>query len=174
MPFAVPWTDAEPDLLKPNTLKYFWNCRAGTEPEHWDLPFAVIENGAVVGCTSLSANNFPILRQFETGSWLGIEYQGRGLGRELREAALHLGFAGLGATLAITAAYEDNGPSLGVTRSLGYAPNGVLRLVRRGKPAESRRFLLGADEWNQRLRRNDISIENLEPCLPMLGLTESN
>lgn len=155
MPFAVPWTDADPESLGPNTLKYYWRSRAETEPGHWDLPFAVIAEGQVAGCTTLAANDFPILRQFETGSWLGRQHQGRGLGRELREAALHLGFAGLGATLAMTAAYDDNAPSLGVTRSLGYSANGSIRRVRRGELASSLLFNLTATDWTDRLRRKD-------------------
>lgn len=172
MPFAAPWTDVDPELLRPNTLKYYWHCRAETEPSHWDMPFAVIAEGVVVGTSALAANHFPILRQFETGSWLGSEYQGQGLGRELREASLHLGFAGFGATLAKTAAFEDNAPSLGVTESLGYSTNGAQRKVRRGKLANSLLFKLTVDEWTERLRRTDISIEGLEPCLQTLGLTD--
>ena len=171
MPFAMPWTDVDAELLRPNTLKFYWNCRAETEPSHWVLPFAVLAQGVVVGSSGLSADDFPTLRQFETGSWLGREYQGKGMGRELREASLHLGFAGLGATLATTAAFEDNAPSLGVTQSLGYSTNGSQRKVRRGELGNSWLFKLTADDWSNRLRRNDIYIEGLEPCLQTLGLT---
>jgi RimJ/RimL family protein N-acetyltransferase len=170
MPFARPWTDADPELLLTNTLKYFWLCRAETEPNHWDLPFAVIAEGVVVGCTSLAAKDFPISRQFETGSWLGRDYQGQGLGRELREAALHLGFVGLGATLATTGAFEDNAPSLGVTRSLGYLPNGSGREIRRGEPAKHLNFELPVENWATRLRRDDISLSGIEPCMQLLGI----
>ncbi len=149
MPFEIPWTDAAPEMLRTNTLKYYWQCRANTEPNNWNLPFAVIADGAIVGATGLEAKNFPILRQVETGSWLGREYQGRGLGRELREATLHLGFAGLGATLAITGAFDDNAPSLAVTRGLGYSSNGLKRSVRRGKQATGLMFSLSAEEWFQ-------------------------
>lgn len=170
MPFGVPWTDAAPEALRTNTLKYYWQCRANTEPNNWNLLFAVISGGAVVGCTDLVANDFPILRKFETGSWLGCDYQGQGLGRELREAALHLGFIGLGATLATTSAFDDNAPSLGVTRSLGYVPNGSMRVLRRGKPGVSLLFELSAEDWRTRLRRSDISIQGVEPCMALLGL----
>ena len=171
MPFAFPWTDVDTELIRPNALKHYWRCRAETEANHWTLPLAVIADGSVVGSSSLNADEFPLLRQFETGSWLGRDYQGKGLGRELREASLHLGFAGLGATLATTAAFEDNAPSLGVTRSLGYSANGSQRKVRRGKLANSLLFKLSVDEWSNRLRRNDISIVGLEPCLQTFGLT---
>ena len=54
--------------------------RAETAPESWNLLFAVFEGDDVVGSTSLGANRFPVVRTFETGSWLGRRYQGRGLG----------------------------------------------------------------------------------------------
>jgi RimJ/RimL family protein N-acetyltransferase len=116
------------------------------------------------------ANEFPSLRQFETGSWLGRDHQGRGLGRELREATLHLGFLGLGATLATTRAFDDNAPSLGVTHSLGYSPNGSTRGVRRGQLATTLAFELAIEDWETRLRRTDISIQGVEPCMKLLGL----
>jgi RimJ/RimL family protein N-acetyltransferase len=171
MPFAVPWTDAETEMLHTNTLKFYWNCRAQTEPNHWTLPFVVIEQGVVIGSSGLNADNFPVLRQFETGSWLGREYEGRGLGRELREAALHLGFVGLGATLAKTGLFADNAPSLGVTQSLGYSPNGVGQSLRRREAATHLDFELAIDDWEKRLRRNDILIHGVEPCLQFLGLS---
>ena len=171
MPFAVPWTDAAPEMLQANTVKFYWNCRAQTEPNHWTLPFAVIEQGVVIGSSGLNADDFPILRQFETGSWLGREYQGRGLGRELREATLHLGFVGLGATLAMTGVFEDNAPSLGVTHSLGYSLNGSGRKVRRGEAATHLEFELAVDNWEKQLRRTDISMQGLAPCLQFLGLS---
>ncbi len=44
------------------------------------------------------------LRTFDTGSWVGRRFQGRGTGTEMRAAALHLMFAGLGAREATTSA----------------------------------------------------------------------
>jgi RimJ/RimL family protein N-acetyltransferase len=170
MPFSVPWTDAEVEHIRPNTMKYFWQCRINTGPVTWELPFAVIADGTVVGSAFLSAKEFPVLREFNTGSWLGLAHQGFGLGRELREAALHLGFAGLGATLALTAAFGDNAPSLGVTHSLGYSANGSSRTTRRGESAESLHFSLTADDWTNRLRRQDVLIEGLDECRSLLGL----
>ena len=41
-----------------------------------------------------------------------------GLGREMRMAALALGFDGLGAEWALSDVWHDNRPSRGVTRSL--------------------------------------------------------
>ena len=71
----------------------------------------------LIGAQDVRAHDFAVLRTVSTGSWLGREHQGRGRGREMRAAVLHLAFAGLGCLIAQTAAYADNGPSLGVSRA---------------------------------------------------------
>jgi hypothetical protein len=85
-------------------------------------------------------------------------------------ASLHLGFLGFGGRTATTAAFADNGPSLGVTRRLGYAPNGESLKVRRGKSATSLHFAMTRDYFDAHLRRDDIVLHGVEPCLPLLGL----
>lgn len=170
MPFSIEWTDAPAEQLRPNTMQHYWRCRAELSPTDWDLSFAVVVGGEVVGATGLAAGHFPTLRTFETGSWLGRAHHGRGLGRELREATLHLGFAGFVAACATTTAFDDNAASLGVTRSLGYQPNGEQPKMRRGTAATLLRFKLSRDDWHARLRRDDITIDGLDACLPFLGL----
>lgn len=95
----------------------------------------------------MDPENFAALRQFTTGSWLGREFQGRGLGREFRMAALALGFDGLGAELALTGAWHDNAPSRGVTESLGYVEAGRRRLLRRGIPDEQIEYRMSNEHW---------------------------
>lgn len=60
---------------------------------------------------------------------------------------------------------------LGVTRSLGYAENGWKIDDREGKPAKHLRFVMTRADW-EATRRDDITIEGLEPCLALLGLGE--
>ena len=170
MPFAFEWTDAPPDQLPRNTMQFYWRCRAEWSPQRWNLNLAVIVDGTVVGTTGLLAEHFVELRQFETGSWLGREFQGRGIGTEMRAASLHLGFAGLGAQRATTSAFVDNPSSLGVTHKLGYVPNGHLHRLRRGAPATTAFFEMSRTHWDENVRRDDITIEGLEGCLPMFGL----
>jgi RimJ/RimL family protein N-acetyltransferase len=170
MPFGIAWSDVESPLLERNTVQYYWRCRAETSATHFDLSLAVLADDEVVGVTGLTANDFPIMRQFETGSWLGRAFHGRGLGKELRRATLHLGFVGLGATMATTSAFADNGASLGVTRSLGYAENGHGRHLRRGQIGDMLRFDMTVEHWQQHVRRDDITIDGIEACLPLLGL----
>lgn len=172
MPFAQPWTDVASPQLERNTLQWYWRCRAETAPGHFHLAFAVLVDDEVVGTTSIGATDFGVLRQFESGSWLGRAFQGRGLGTEMRLATLQLGFEGLGAELATTSAFSDNGPSLGVTRRLGYMAAGTARLMRRGEVADSLRFQMAFDDWRDRLRRPDIEIRGLPACRDVLGVDE--
>lgn len=170
MPFAFPWTDVPSPQLERNTMQFYWRNRAELAPDAWDLNLAVLVNGTVVGSTGMLTRDFPAARRFETGSWLGREFQGRGLGKEMRVATLQLGFDGFGGQVATTAAYADNGPSLGVTRSLGYTATGVEQKERRGQPTESHTFEMTRNHFTTYVRRNDIRLEGVEACLPLLGL----
>jgi RimJ/RimL family protein N-acetyltransferase len=169
MPFSVPWTDAPSPALEREAFRYWWRCRAETAPERWQLNLAVIIDGVVVGATNLGSREFAVTRTFGTGSWLGQAHQGRGIGTELRQATLHLGFAGFGAEFATTAAFVDNLSSLGVTRRLGYAPNGTSVEARRGTPSELLHFRLSRAGW-ERIRRDDIALHGVQPCREILGL----
>lgn len=170
MPFGVPWTDAPPGELERNSLQHLWGLWSSRQTERWNLPFAVVVDGAVAGMTNILGEEFAVLRQAATGSWLGRAYQGQGIGTEFRHAMLELIFAGLGAERALSAAYEDNPASLGVSRKLGYRENGDLWMTRRGEPARQIRLVVDRADW-ERIRRDDITIDGLEPCLGLLGLT---
>jgi RimJ/RimL family protein N-acetyltransferase len=167
-PFSVPWTDAPVEEMPRSSMLYYWRCRAELSPADWHLALAVLVDGEPVGGCGLTASAFARRRVFETGSWLGRRYQGQGLGKELRHACLHLGFAGLRAEVASTSAWHDNGPSLGVTRSLGYEANGEDVQLRREVPDRLLRFRMTRAAW-EGVRRHDIELEGLEPCRPLLG-----
>jgi RimJ/RimL family protein N-acetyltransferase len=169
MPFAIPWTDVEPPELQRQAFRFWWRCRADTSPAQWHLVLAALVGDTVVGTTGIVASEFSVTRTFETGSWLGREHQGLGLGKEMRHATLQLGFDGFGAEQATTGAFTDNAPSLGVTRSLGYEPNGRLRHQRRGEVVESLRFRMPRDHWAT-IRRDDITLHGVETAAPLLGL----
>jgi len=170
MPFAFEWTDVASPQLERNTLQYYWRTRAAITPTEWTVDMAVRADGRIVGTTGMITRSFSTLRTFETGSWLGREFQGRGLGKEMRVAMLHLGFVGFEGLTATTAAFDDNGPSLGVTRSLGYRENGSSTKVRRGAAATSLHFSMAREHFDAHLRRNDIELHGVEQCLPVLGL----
>lgn len=171
MPFAHPWTDTAPPELQRNTLQYYWRTRAALAADEWDLPFAVLLDDAAIGTTSIAASHFALTRTFRTGSWLGRDHQGQGLGKELRAATLHLGFEGFGAEVGETEAFEDNAPSLGVTRSLGYSENGVARWKRRDVAGTVLKFRMTVEHWRT-IRRDDIELHGVDAALPLLGLTD--
>ena len=169
MPFPVPWTDVPSPEREWNSYRYWWRLRAETTAEQWDIELAAIVDGDVVGVQGLTAEQFPRRRTFMTSSWLGRRFQGRGIGKEMRAAILHLGFAGFGAELATTGAWSDNASSLAVTRHLGYEANGADRRLKRDAPADLLRFRMTRSHWES-IRRDDIELVCLEACLPLLGL----
>ncbi|TMC08320.1 MAG: GNAT family N-acetyltransferase [Chloroflexi bacterium] len=168
MPFTVPWTERPSPELERSLFQWHWRCRGECRPERWRLTFAVYERGRAIGAQDVHADDFANVRTVATGSWLGREHQGRGNGKEMRAAVLHLAFTGLGALLAQSSAFADNAASIGVSRAVGYVLDGEELMARRGGASRHLRFRLERDEWERR-RRDDIVLEGVEPCLPLLG-----
>ena len=112
MPFFFPWTDVEPQRRAREAAQWMWRHRANWSPDNWTFTGAAFIEGKPVGVQSVEAAHYRAVRSVETGSWLGLAFQGQGLGREMREAILHLAFAGLGAEEALSGAFEDNVASL--------------------------------------------------------------
>jgi RimJ/RimL family protein N-acetyltransferase len=169
MPFMVPWTDAPAEDLPRNSAQHFWRNRATWTADDWHCTMAVLVDGEPVGVQAILAKRFALLRAFETGSWLARTHQGKGIGKEMRAAVLHLGFAGLGGQVAVTGAWHDNAASLGVTRALGYEPNGEEVLARRDQADVMLHYRMSRAAWEAR-RRDDITIVGLEPCLALFGI----
>ena len=145
MPFSIPWTDLPSPEMEQEALRFYWSSPSEHAPRHLAPAPCRHRRRRRRGFVSTSfATDFPALRQFETGSWLGREYQGQGIGKEMRLAALTLGFDGLGAEVATTGLWHDNAASLGVTTSLGYEQIGRRRALRRGEPDETDRLPHGS------------------------------
>jgi RimJ/RimL family protein N-acetyltransferase len=173
MPFDTPWTDEPAEIRPQHSLQFYWGTRANWKPTNWHLTMMVKEGDAVVGIQGMIATEFAIKGQVGTGSWVGQGYQGRGIGKEMRAAILHLAFAGLGAERATSGAFENNAASLAVSRALGYVENGDDIGAPRGTPMRQIRLLLTREMWEKN-RRRDIQIHGLEPCLPMFGIAKKN
>ncbi|GLY64607.1 GNAT family N-acetyltransferase [Amycolatopsis taiwanensis] len=169
MPFLVPWTDAPPAEVARSVIQYLWSGLGEWSPQDWRLNLTVFHEGTVVGTQGIEARDLAITREVSTGSWLGLEYHGQGIGTEMRAAVLHLAFAGLGAEEAVSGAFEHNAASLAVSRKLGYQPDGVNRRVVRDRLVIEQRQRLTRAGW-ERHRRVPVTIDGLEPCLPMFGL----
>ena len=148
-----------------------WGARSRTSPQWWHLSFAVLAEGRLVGQQNITADNFPVLRTVNSFSYVDRRRRGEGIGKEMRAAALHLAFAGLGALRAESDAFSDNLASAAISRSLGYVPNGTLLAPRPSGHALMNRHLLTRERWEE-LRRHDIHVRGLAECLPVLGLEE--
>lgn len=171
MPFAVPWTDIASPEFERAALQYHWRCRAEFSPTRWDLGFAVRREGRIVGMQALHSVDFPIVRSVETGSWLGKEFQGHGIGTAMRAAAVQFAFEFLGALTVTSGAFEDNLASQRVSLAIGYEPNGVSATVRRGERASQRRFLLTRERWQSTRTDLDLPVDvsGYESCRKLLG-----
>ena len=167
MPFSVPWTRLESPERERSVLQHGWRQRALLTRDEWVLPFAVSHDGELVGIQSVEAKHFAVRRTVETGSWLVQRAQGRGIGTEMRAAVLHFAFAGLGAEEALSGSFIDNPASAAVSRHHGYEANGEEILDREGGAARMQRWVLTRAKWTPH-RRDDITIEGLDACLPLL------
>lgn len=169
-PFSGPWSMKPQAERSLSTVQFHWGTRSTLTLEKWQLPFAVIVDGTIVGSQDIFTENFARTRVATTGSWLGQTHQGRGIGTEMRRAVLYLVFEGLGAAIAETEAFAGNAASRRVTEKLGYQPNGeTLALRGDGVVERSIRYRLEREQWLES-RPDDITIEGLERCLPFLNL----
>jgi RimJ/RimL family protein N-acetyltransferase len=166
MPFTSPFTDVPAPRRARESAQFWWRQRAEWSPDNWSYTGAIYVEGQVVGVQGMMADHFGALRSVETGSWLGRSFQGQGLGKEMRQAVLHLAFEGLGADEAHSGAFHDNAASLATSRSVGYVDNGETRALRRGKPDRILRVRMDRALWQER-RRDDIEIIGLDGCRDM-------
>ncbi|WP_035847774.1 GNAT family N-acetyltransferase [Kitasatospora azatica] len=167
-PFLRPWA-TDPRERARSVVQYHWLRRGNWRAAEWMLPLAVLADGEVVGQQSLYASDFGVLRCVQTTSWLGMAHQGRGIGTEMRAAVLHLAFAGLGASEAVTGAFSDNPASLAVSTKLGYRPDGVQRDVLHGAPVTTQRLRLSRADWAAGAT-TPVTLTGLSPCLRHFGL----
>jgi RimJ/RimL family protein N-acetyltransferase len=143
MPFEMPWTDVPADELPANYARYHWGLRAGWSRDQWTLEFAVEYEGRIVGCQGFGTSGYLVTRTGETGSWLGRQFHGRGIGTAMRRAICAFVFDHLDAEQVTSAAFTDNPASSAVSRKVGYQPNGLIRKPRRpGEWQESQRWVL--------------------------------
>ncbi|MEH3076695.1 MAG: GNAT family protein [Quadrisphaera sp.] len=154
------WSGGEPTEAGRAFLRYYWASLADWSPQRWNLLLVVQVGGRCIGVQEIGAQDFAVTRTISTGSWITPGYQGRGLGRAMRAAVLHLAFA-IGAERAESAAWSDNAPSLAVSRALGYRPNGTTVRSGNGQRHEQLNFLLERTDWVR------------DPRVEVHGLTEA-
>jgi len=168
MPFSVPWTDGirEPDFLD-GFCAYHRAQLEEWSPASWHLPLLVWCEGELVGGQSVFAKELASRHEISTGSWLGMAFQRRGIGTEMRAAALELGFAHLGARAANSAWLTGNEGSRRVSEKLGYLPSGTLTVSPRGTAVVAYEVRLEAERWRSPV---PVEVEGLEAARPLFGV----
>jgi RimJ/RimL family protein N-acetyltransferase len=169
MPFYHPWTDAEPDVLRTRFVQYHWRCRADFSPTAWELNLGVRHEGVLVGTQGFSTRDYLVTRTGETGSWLGLEHQGRGIGTAMRQAICAFVIDHLGAEEVTSGAFTDNPASLAVSRKVGYRPDGRKRLQRRdGELAVNQRLVLNPEDLVR--GEHPVTVEGVADFRRSIGL----
>ena len=112
-PFDDPMSlyDPDPDTRVQKWLQAIWRGRGRVASDFWRLNLVVLIDGHAVGMQDVIGTDFDTYGAVTTFSWLAADLRGRGFGREMREAALHLSFDGFGAAEAASDAFLDNAGS---------------------------------------------------------------
>lgn len=173
LPFDDPMSlyEADPEVRVQRWLQGIWRGRGTSSADLWRLHLVVVEHGRAVGVQDLVGHRFNLFGSVATFSWLARSARGRGLGREMRAAALHLAFEGLGAARAESDAFVDNPGSNRISASAGYRADGTSLASRRGEPADVQRWVLVREAWATG-RRADIARHRVAPCRAALGIDE--
>lgn len=170
-PFYFPWTDAKGTDLERSFLQYHWRMRTELSPEKWALDLGVWHQGRFVGVQGVSTQDFPVTRTGETGSWLGREFHGQGIGTLMRQAICVLCFDHLGFEEVTSGAFTDNPASLGVSRKVGYRENGERRLARKGALATNRLLVLAPDDLVR--PPYDVEVVGADAFLELVGVGQA-
>ena len=172
-PFINTWTDAPAEELGRNMARYYWSKRAEMSPARWTVDFVVRHHGEVVGVQGITAENYRVTKTMETGSWVGLRHQGRGIGTLMRQSICQFAFDCLDAAELTSGAWTDNAASLAVSRKVGYTPNGQRREERRaGEVAIMQDLVLTPAAL---VRHGlELAVEGLREVRAFLGLTEDS
>jgi len=169
MPVGIAFTDVPTARRNVDSYQWWMGSRGRWSVDDWTLTLGVWEAGRPVGFQDVRAERFPVFRTVHTGSWLGLPFQGRGIGKLMRQAALGLAFDHLGARVAETSAFLDNHASNRVSLGVGYEPNGFGELAPRGVARPTQNFRMTVEGWRER-PRPEITVEGLETSLGLFGL----
>lgn len=150
----------------------YWRHWGAWSIPAWVLTCVVEVDGRIVGTQTLEGEDFPVLRTVDSASWLVPEARGRGVGKAMRTAVLALAFGPLEAQCAVTSAWAGNHASLGVSRSLGYQPNGEHRHRRDDGQGVGTmvHMRLTREDWLASGLGDAVRISGFEACRPYFGI----
>ncbi|MGW3183000.1 GNAT family N-acetyltransferase [Kitasatospora sp. NPDC001119] len=171
-PFLTPWGELPPAERARHVVQLHWRRLGRWSAQDWALNLVAFHEGRPVGIQDMRAEEFGVRREIVSGSWLGLEHQGKGLGTEMRAAMLHLAFAELGTRSARSLSFADNHSSLAVSRRLGYRGDGIDRDVLDGRVVVSQRLRLTPEAWAGHAL-TPVTVTGLdEGCRALFGLDD--
>lgn len=180
MPFlrdwhAQPFDPGAPEGFPTASLAWWWRQRSTCTPQEWHLALVVRHEGRVVGMQDLRARDFARTRHVESGSWLGLEHQGRGTGTLMRRLAVGFAFDELGARSCGSAYVVGNHASAAVSRKVGYVHNGIHRIVQQTSDGpvglDEQRVLVTPATYVE--ATVPVEVEGAEPLRRFLGVTRA-
>ena len=122
--------------------------------------------GAPIGVQQLTAEDFPVLRAFGTGSWLSLAYHGKGFGTEMRAAVSISAFASSVPSSPSPGPFREHG-SIRVSERSAISRTAFRRDRVRGRPVDSLLFRLPRDLWEA---RTTCRSRRFEGCERLFGL----
>jgi RimJ/RimL family protein N-acetyltransferase len=166
-PFLTPWTDGTAQDRARVVLRDHWGQLSEWSVTAWSLGLGVFRDNEPLGMVMVWAKDFLVVREVWTASWLGIEHHRHGYGTEARTGVLSLAFDHLGAQAALSAVFQDNHASQGVSRKLGYEPDGISVDARGDEAMISDRLRLPRRKWQG---HPTVRVHGMDACLSMFGL----
>lgn len=148
-PFITDWALLPTEERNANSSQFYLGVWSRFSPEAFELLMVVREGEQIVGAQDLRALDFAIRRTGHTGSWLGREFHGRGIGTRMRQMVCAFAFDELGAVEMRTEAYADNPTSNRVSQKTGYVEFDRARVTRLGELATEVRYRLTPESLNR-------------------------
>ncbi len=162
-PHVFDWWTKDADVRLLNSQQFLWTARAGITPESWTLTMGVFEGDRLIGSQDVGAKDFATLRVVDSGSYLRLDAQGRGVGTLMRQMMLVFAFDHLGAVRAESGAIMGNHRSLAVSRHCGYQLDGTSVVLNGANRVELQRVVVTPDTV---IRPDvDVRVQGVTPAL---------
>jgi RimJ/RimL family protein N-acetyltransferase len=172
-PDEVSWALLPPQERGMNLISWNLGALSRWKPSKWRLELAAFVDRQPIGVQSIHAEHYAITRQVTTGSWLRLDHHGRGLGTEMREAALTLVFDHLGGEWARTSTFDHNFASNRVSEKLGYQPDGLDVVAKEdGRAHLVRRYRMSKSDWKSTTRPT-VEVDCVAEVRSWFGLDSS-
>lgn len=121
----------------------------GEHAQDFRLAVEELPEGRLAGSLTVRFGGHP--GQGDLGYWLGVPYQGRGLGREALQLAAHLAFVHLAANALYAWVFVGNQPSRRVLERAGFTLVRTVpgRVLKAGARVDEWHFVLLKSDWQK-------------------------